>query len=66
MKEPFNEKTMLDYSGGEIETEESIHLINALKEAFGKSPYHIYPGISYRHVFIWENGSVNVEMTPSS
>ena len=63
-EEPFSEKTMIDYSGSEIETEESIPLINALKESFDKGPYHIYPGISYRHVFIWENGSVNVEMTP--
>ncbi|AMP19799.1 phosphoglycerate mutase [endosymbiont 'TC1' of Trimyema compressum] len=63
-EESFSEKTIIDYSGGEIETVESIQLINALKEAFDKSPYHIYPGISYRHVFIWENGSVNVEMVP--
>ena len=63
-EEPFSEKTMIDYSGGEIETAESVQLINALKETFDNSPYHIYPGIMYRHIFIWENGSINIDTIP--
>lgn len=63
-EEPFSEKTMVDYSGGEIETQDSVVLIKALQAAFDKDPYHIYEGISYRHVFIWENGSLKVTLTP--
>lgn len=63
-EEPFNKKTMIDYSGGEIETVESTQLIDALKKSFDKNPYYIYSGVSYRHIFIWENGSINVKMVP--
>lgn len=54
----YEEKTMIDHSSGEISTEEARILIEAVKKELEKAGYHFYPGISYRHLTIWENGHV--------
>ena len=38
-------------------------LIQAVQEAFGNEMFHFYTGTSYRHLLIWDKGSV-VELTP--
>lgn len=60
----YAEKTMLDYSAGEITTEESTELMKAIAEAFDTDKIKFYPGISYRHLCVWNGGSTNVELTP--
>lgn len=63
--ENFNEKTMIDYSGGEISTEESEILVEALINGFKEEKdYTIHHGISYRHVFIWHEGSLKINLIP--
>ncbi|KAF0092266.1 MAG: 2 3-bisphosphoglycerate-independent phosphoglycerate mutase [Fusobacteria bacterium] len=63
--EIFNEKIMIDYSGGEVSTEESEELVEALINAFKEEKdYTIYHGISYRHVFIWHEGSLKITLIP--
>lgn len=63
--ENFNDKMMIDYSGGEVSTEESDELVKALINGFkDQKDYSIYHGISYRHVFIWHEGSMDINMTP--
>lgn len=63
--ENFNDKMMIDYSGGEVSTEESDELVKALINGFkDEKDYSIYHGISYRHVFIWHEGSMDINMTP--
>lgn len=65
-EEDFADKTMVDYSGGEITTEESKELVRALIEYIkGFKEYDIYQGVSYRHAFIWHKGSLAVELTQS-
>ncbi|MDD2370924.1 MAG: cofactor-independent phosphoglycerate mutase [Firmicutes bacterium] len=64
-EENFDDKKMIDYSGGEISTEESTELVNALIEGFKEDKdYSIYHGVSYRHVFIWHEGSLSINLIP--
>ncbi len=55
--EPYEEKTILDHSAGEIETEEARQLIETLEEKLGNSLRHFYTGVSYRHCILWKNSS---------
>lgn len=60
---PFENKTIIDHSSDEISTEDCTVLLNAVKEQLENETYHFYPGTSYRHCLIWENGQV-VDLTP--
>ena len=57
-------RTMLDYSAGEISTEEARQLIEAVEKELGDNEFKFYPGISYRHCLIWDNGNTGLELTP--
>lgn len=63
-EEDYAQKTMLDYSSGEITTEESRELMKAVEEALHTELIHFYGGISYRHLMVWDNGSTDVDLTP--
>lgn len=60
----YAEKTMVDYSSGEITTAEAAELISAVDEAFRTDEILFYPGISYRHCMIWHQGPVGLNLTP--
>lgn len=60
----YEDKTMMDYSSGEITTEEAAELIRAVDEAFRTEQILFYPGISYRHCMIWHDGPVGLDLTP--
>lgn len=60
----YNDKTMLDYSAGEISTEEAAELIAAVKAALAGQGRRFYPGISYRHCMIWDKGPIGLNLTP--
>ena len=62
-KTEYKDKKMIDHSAGEISTEDADVLIQAVQEAFGNEMFHFYTGTSYRHLLIWDKGSV-VELTP--
>lgn len=51
---------MIDSSGGHIETDEARQLINVIDQKLSTRRYKFYPGVSYRHILIWHNGSDNV------
>ena len=61
---PYEEKTMIDHSSDEITTEEAGVLIKALGEYLGTQKIKFYPGISYRHLMIWDNGPYEWKLTP--
>lgn len=61
--EPYEEKTIIDHSSGEISTEDSAILLNAVREALEDDLYKFYVGTSYRHCLIWNEGKV-VALTP--
>ncbi|MBQ6554268.1 MAG: phosphoglycerate mutase, partial [Firmicutes bacterium] len=61
----YEDKTLIDYCSGDISTEESHVLINYLKEYFDSGEFCLYPGVSYRHCLIWDNGDPKPgELTP--
>ncbi len=63
-EEPYEEKTMLDYSAGEITTAEAQQLIDSLKEKFDGEKFKLYAGISYRHCLVADNGVTGHTLTP--
>lgn len=63
-EEKYEDKTMLDYSAGEITTEEAAELIKAVASELDTDKIKFYSGISYRHLCVWNGGSANVDMTP--
>lgn len=60
----YSEKTMLDYSAGEITTQESRALMADIEKALGGGDIHFYGGVSYRHLFVWENAPESFTLTP--
>ncbi len=63
-EENYEDKTMLDYSAGEISTEEASELIKAVAKELDADILKFYSGVSYRHLLVWDKGSDNVELTP--
>ena len=63
-EEAYEDRSMVDYSAGEITTEESTELMNAVAEGLNKEGVSFYPGISYRHCLIWKNGPMDIKLTP--
>lgn len=62
--EPYEQKTMVDYSSDEITTEESSQLIKAVNDALATSEYEFFSGISYRHLLVWHNKENSFSLTP--
>ena len=60
---PFEEKTIIDHSSGEISTEDCGVLLEAVKKELENETYRFFVGTSYRHCLIWNHGSV-IELTP--
>ena len=64
-EENYSDKTMVDYSGGDISTEEAHELIKAVEERFGNDVFKFYGGVSYRHCLVWQGGTLDLgKMTP--
>lgn len=63
-EENYEDRTMVDYSSGEITTAESRELIKAIAEKLNNSSFSFYPGVSYRHCLVWKNGKLDLDLTP--
>lgn len=55
---------MGDFSAGHITTAEAAQLIATLQEELGGGPFNFYPGVSYRHLLVWNNGKDQLRFTP--
>jgi len=62
--EDYAQKTVIDHSSDEITTEEARELILAINDAFANDKFSFYPGVSYRHIMVWDNGPYNFTLTP--
>ena len=63
--EKYEDKTMIDYSAGDISTADAEILIKAVQEHFGNDTFTFYPGVAYRHCLLWHNGTTDLgTMTP--
>ena len=60
----YENKTMLDYSAGEISTVEANILIESLKEELIPAIFDLYCGISYRHCLVEHGGKSDCNFTP--
>lgn len=60
---PFEKRTILDHSSGEISTQDCAVLLDAVRAELENDTYRFYTGTSYRHCLIWEKGRV-VDITP--
>lgn len=64
-EEAYEDKTMLDYSAGEISTAEARELIGFLNGHFSAfAGLSLHAGISYRHCLVVENGKTGHRLTP--
>ena len=62
-EDTYEERTIIDHSSDEISTEDAAILLEAVKKELQTEQYQFYVGTSYRHLLIWDKGSV-VELTP--
>ncbi len=60
----YEDKTMVDYSSGEISTEEARELIEFLAKEFQADDLMLQCGISYRHCLVLSHAQTGTELTP--
>ena len=60
----FENKTMIDYSAGEITTAEAKELVEFLAKKLNDGKYRLYSGVSYRHCLVVKEGTICGELTP--
>ena len=63
-EEHYADKRMIDYSSGEISTEESKELIEYVQANLGNERLSFHAGISYRHCLIVHDATVGSDLTP--
>jgi 2,3-bisphosphoglycerate-independent phosphoglycerate mutase len=55
---------MEDYAAGHISSEDAGELIKALEAELGADGRHFYPGVSYRHLLVWDQGDAGWQTYP--
>ncbi|MCX8043302.1 MAG: cofactor-independent phosphoglycerate mutase [Desulfobacterota bacterium] len=55
---------MDDYSAGHIATADARLIIKELKRHLDAPDVTFYPGVSYRHLMVWNNGCADMKTTP--
>lgn len=64
-EDKYEDKTMIDYSAGDISTAEAAEIIKSVEEEFGTDIFKFYSGVAYRHCLVWHNGTTDLgNMTP--
>lgn len=64
-EENYDDKTMVDYSAGDISSAEAAEIIKTVQEHFGGGEFDFYAGVSYRHCLIHHGGTTELgTMTP--
>lgn len=63
-EEDYQNKRMLDYSAGEISTQEARLLVSDINNALGNEFLSFYGGISYRHLLVWHGCDAQYSLTP--
>lgn len=56
--------TMKDYSAGHITTDEAVELIHTLSSSLKHDGFKFYPGVSYRHLIVWQQGMDKINTFP--
>jgi 2,3-bisphosphoglycerate-independent phosphoglycerate mutase len=58
------EIVMESHSSGDITTKESRTIVESLRKEMPIPDVNIYPGVAYRHLFVWDKGPVDFETIP--
>jgi 2,3-bisphosphoglycerate-independent phosphoglycerate mutase len=58
------EYIMDDFTAGHISTEEAKTIIKDINNYLGSNDFQFYPGVSYRHLFVWRYGKAGLSTTP--
>lgn len=58
--EPFME----DFTAGHITSQEAKTIINDINQELGTGVFQFYPGVGYRHLFVWKGGEAFLSTTP--
>ncbi len=61
---PYQERVIIDHSSDEISTEEAKELMEDVSRHFSSEVIRFYPGISYRHLMVWDEGPYEWDLTP--
>ncbi len=57
-EEPYEQKTIVDHSSGEIATQDANILMDTIRENLQSDQCKFYTGTSYRHIMVWKQGNV--------
>ena len=60
----YLDRTMIDYSAGEISNEEGKALVEYLAERMNTEQLELHAGISYRHCLVIHNAELGTDLTP--
>ncbi len=61
----YEDKTMVDYCGGDVSTAEAAELMKTVQEKLGSDRFTFYTGVAYRHCLVVANGTTDLgTMTP--
>lgn len=60
----YEDRVIKDHGASDISTEESKILIEYLRQKIETSDTRLYPGVSYRHLLVWHEGSTEIALTP--
>ncbi len=64
-EENYEDKTMVDYSAGDISTADAAEIIKSVEEHFGNDIFRFYSGVAYRHCLVWHDGTLDLgKLTP--
>jgi len=55
---------MDDFTAGHISTEEAKEIISSLNNELGSAQFQFFPGVGYRHLFVWRNVTSSPETIP--
>ncbi len=64
-EQEFEDKSLIDYSAGEISTKEATELIEFLQANLGDSKNAFYAGVSYRHCLVVDKGELVNDLAPA-
>lgn len=64
-EECFEDKTMLDYCGGEVTTEDAKKLIADVQKALDDETFSIHSSVSFRNVLLWHGGATDMTFHPA-
>ncbi|MCL2194546.1 MAG: cofactor-independent phosphoglycerate mutase [Oscillospiraceae bacterium] len=55
-EDDYAAKTMVDYAGSEITTEQAREVIAKLQAQLGSDEFQFFAGVQYRHCLLWKGG----------